>query len=654
PAKMRRGVIQQFCGLSSASKKATIKVAVVGDPQPCLSLNLVDAGDLPEHIEATIDLLRLMLHSSTVRRLSARFGPLAERAEQQGVATNLYIQAGMLEEAERCALQHATTLMNQNANDDALRCIRSVVDFASMKGDLFKVRELLMLRGDLYKSLGETEKALQTYENIIAVYKNHDPDKILAETYKDLGDVYRKREDFANGLKVLDKALRIYTGLNDQLEISHTLNNVGNLHSLNGDVKKALQTYQQAFAIQRRLDAKQEAASTLMNMGVMYYSSGRYNRCIKLTEISLKMKREVGNLAEIALSLNNLGYVHHVIGQQAKAVDYLHQALEVNRKIGSKKEILYNLENLSEVMIDAGQLDKSLSFLKEGLELAESLDDKPHSSAFHFSVAIVYMRMGRIAEAEAELQRGEYLAGEISYRHMVLFASLQRAWIRQFLGDSEGALAITCDVLEKARESNDIKNQSGALHLLTRLSNDESTLEKLREVQETADHSGRQVLLSANRVEYLLDHGQIDEAVSAASSIDEATLLAFEGIESSRACVLFAETMIAQSRFDDAAPLLARAVRMARANGLRPEWATALTLQGQAAFHEGNYERSYALYKEALGLWKAIAGSINSEDDRLIFLKRRSIVFLTNEIRRLSSIFAKKKGQTDACPSHEV
>jgi hypothetical protein len=77
-------------------------------------------------------------------------------------------------------------------------------------------------------------------------------------------------------------------------------------------------------------------------------------------------------------------------------------------------------------------------------------------------------------------------------------------------------------------------------------------------------------------------------------------------------------------------------------------------LQGQAASHKGDYERSYALYKEALGLWKLIAGSINSDDDRLIFLKRRSIVFLTNEIRRLSSIFAKKKGQTIACPSHEV
>ena len=654
PARMRRAMVGEYSRLPMAMKKAIIRAAVVGDANEAVRLKIVDAGDLPNHPDPIIDLLRAMLSAPTIRRLSARFGPLAEKTEIHGVATNLYIQAGMLLEAERCTLQHATALIKDNANDEALRYIRNVVDFALLVGNGFAIRELLMVRGDLYKSLGESDRALQTYEEIITLYEGHKPDKLLAETYKDLGDVYKLMEDVQQGIESLDKALKIFTDLGDELEISHTLNNIANMHFVSGNIRKALTTYRQALSIQRKLGAKEYAASTLMNIGVAYYAQGRYHRCITVTSLTLKINKEIGKLREISRSLNNLGYVYHLIGKSARAVDMLTESLEINRKLGSKKDLLYNLENLVEIMIAAGQLRKAMPYLREGMELGESIKDKHHSGAFRIITGIVYMRTGKFSDARSMLTQAREIVQDLDNQQLMQYSRLQEAYIRYLFGDRTVALERTMELLAGARDAQDIKTQVGALLLIQRLEDNAGYTQMLTKMIEDQHLEHEKLLMRFARIEFLLEQDRIEEASRLIGDPELLLRNLPDSIESPWMCNLAAEVLLRQQRMEEATPLLQRSLVMAKESGLKAEWAVALTSLGQVATHNGDYERSYALYREALGLWKAIAGSIDDENDRLTFMKQRPIVKLTEEIRRLSSVFAKKKGQTKACPSHEV
>jgi hypothetical protein len=70
--------------------------------------------------------------------------------------------------------------------------------------------------------------------------------------------------------------------------------------------------------------------------------------------------------------------------------------------------------------------------------------------------------------------------------------------------------------------------------------------------------------------------------------------------------------------------------------------ASAFALQGMLSFHDKDYEQCFALYKQALTICKSVASSIENETDRKHFLQKRIVVFLSEEIRRLSKLLGQK------------
>lgn len=389
PCAMRRRAMAVYAGAPVGRRRLMIKAATAG----CLeTARRIDSrteelrGDVSRPL---LEVLVQLLRPATVRRLSSRWAPVIEGEELYREATKLYLQAGNLEGAERCAHQAAVTLQKGNENEAAMSLLSQVIRFAGTLGLDFEVRQLLMIRGDLQKSMGDTESAEATYVRIIDLYQDRSPDSLLGETYKDLGDLYRIKQNVSKGLQALARARDIYQRLGDELELSRTINNAGNLYWIEGNLAHALKCYRQAFHTQRRLNALVETASTLSNIGSIYTLTGRLSRAVLIFEQSLRLKKELGHAGEIARTLNNLGYTYYRSGKLNKAADVLRESLGLNERIGAKKEVLFNLDNLASVMIAAGQLRQSLEYLKTGLSLTTELHDRPHEASFNINAAIV-------------------------------------------------------------------------------------------------------------------------------------------------------------------------------------------------------------------------------------------------------------------------
>ncbi|MEW5995636.1 MAG: tetratricopeptide repeat protein, partial [Candidatus Zixiibacteriota bacterium] len=382
PARLRRHCLDPYLGAPLKAKRQTVKAAIVGDIQTSLKLGIIPPDLAGRIFQSLLHLIRQFLKPSIIRRLSASLGPVAERSDHHEPAARLYLQAGDLPNAIRCATHAIKTLSEQHRGVEAVRLINQVVEYATLTGVTIAARRLLMMKGDILKQAGDTNQALVTYETIIELYKDLPVDELLGETYKDLGDLYRMKQDCNQGLKCLHKASDIYTELNAELELSHTLNNIGNIHWIAGNLDDAVASYRKALRVQRRLKAVPEIASTLSNIGSVYAIKGRFRRSIHVMELALRLKRTIGDNGEIARSLNNLGYVHHISGRSGEAVSFLSESLDINRRIGSKKEVLYNLENLTDVMIAAGRLREALPYLTEGHTISDELNDCPHCAAF--------------------------------------------------------------------------------------------------------------------------------------------------------------------------------------------------------------------------------------------------------------------------------
>lgn len=643
PVAMRRRLLREFATYPLTEKRIAVKCALTGSGDAASQAGIAADSALGICQPALLELLPHLLRAPTVRRLSRGLAPLLERSEQFERAATAYLQAGHLPDAERCALQAVIALQSDHRYDEALRLISQVVRFADTSRRRFDTRELLMLRGDIYKEQGELVPAQQSYDEIIALYDGHQPDKLLAETFKDLGDLYKMKQDYAGGLKVLEQALSIYRDLGDTLEISHTLNNMGNIYWLKSDMRQALACFRACLRVQRRMKAEADVASTLNNIGTIYAGQGRLQRAMNIFEQSLTISRRLGRSVDIARTLNNLGCVMIEGGLNPKAVDYLSESLDINRRIGSKKEILHNLENLSLVLVLSGRLEQAVGTLDDGIRLSREIGDRRHRCAFYTSLAAIHTHTGQYDEAAKALDRVRDMLEDIDDRVAVVQHEIECAALRLAVNDAAGCGTFARSALHRAESTKDPMLQLSALLYLIRADGDEETVSRTKALAEQLSLTREGLLVELNHLEALLDQERVDQARTLAVQITPRVTQLEEDIELPRIFNLLAEVALLTDDIETAQGHVTRAYRLAKKCGLNPQMALSLTRQGHIHVSTKDYEEAFSAYRQALRMYKEIASHMTSEEDRQTFQSHRSVVFLTREIRRLAEHLQNKE-----------
>lgn len=636
PYKLRIQGINNYKLLPFSSKKKIIKAAITGSIENCIKLDLVNNNEIDISLSGSVLLLKQFISVPTYKRFSPVFASIAERKEHIDLAVNLYIQSGELTKATECAYQVATILHSELKSVESLETIKHVIDFADTTGRLFDIRYLLMLQGDIQKDLGEVENALISYNNIISIYENQEPDKLLAETYKDLGDLHKIKQQFDKGIKSLNKALDIYSTLDDELEISHTLNNMGNIYWIASKLDKALLNYRKALKIQRHLDIGEDIASTLSNIASIYALKGDFKRGIRILNLSLKLKKEIGNKVEIARTLNNLGYCFYCCGDQYKAVNSLTESLELNRQVGNKKEILYNLENLTALMIMAGQLKESLNYLKEGISISDQMGDNNHYGIFQMNMATVLRRMGQFGQAEKCLATVKKIIDSSDNKSLKVILMNARASIRLALGDNVKAENIINDAIYLAEDINNRPEKLNSLLILTKINNTPEIIKQALSLTEELSLNREKILIKNNILRNNLNSKTTVETQNLVKEIERDLHNMKEDVEIAGIQINLAEYFFQNSKYDKAFDYINKALQKAILSNLIPEMIRANILLGKIQLTKGEYEVCFDCYKKGMKLTQQISSGLLTDEDKIIFQNHeiiRSLLFEINKFK---------------------
>jgi tetratricopeptide (TPR) repeat protein len=636
PSRLRRQELTEFVNLPNIQKKGAIRAAITNIPAQT----------------ALASLLLPLLRPSTIRRIACSAAPIAERGNLHEAATQLYLRTGDLNGADRCAYQAASTLRGEHRSREAILCINAVLDLAKITDRIAEVRSLLMLKGDIQKEIGEVNAALETYHQIVELYRCLPVDKLLAETFRDMGDLYKMKQDSKSGLEALNQALEIYRQMGEELEMSRTYNNIGNSYFYAGDILNTLRQYRAALKIQRRLEATAEIASTLSNIGSVYCVQGKLNRGIFLLQKSLELKKELGDAGEIARTLNNLGYVQYLKSDYDQAKASLLESLEINTRIGSMREMLFNLENLTSVLLDAGQLKSSLAYLEQGIGLTRELNDLPHQLTFSYSMAVANLRMGKPIESERQIEMVFDLLKQVEDPRMSVLARISGVQLRLLLGDLPAARELVMETEQLARERSIKPFLLQTLVTAIRASGSSEILEQVRELGNELGQVNEVNVAQFNLVEFLLETGESDRALEHLSSLRSLSYSLQQNIDRPRLRNVLVELLIRAGYEIEAQELCDTNRQEARQLGLLPEYAHALLLSGQIRVVSGEIESAYADYRQALQLLKSISDSLCSDHDRASFQSKRVVKFLVSEIRRLGALLGPKQraGSTPALP----
>ena len=640
PKRIIRQELSHFIHLSYREKKEILICSILNKAELSDKLNLTVTKS-----RILQEALPHLIRTHTIKRIARNFAPIVKEMTDYQTAAELFVKAGDIKQAEDCAYQAAAELRNENRSAEALTLLQKVIELAELSSNLFSIRSLIKVKADILKDIGETEKSEQTYTILINLFENQKSDKLLAETYKNLGDLYKLKQLPKKGITALKKALDIYQELGDELEISHTYNNLGTNYWIDNDYANSTLYYRKALRIQRKLNAQVETASTLNNIAIIHTIKGRYSRAIKMFDICIKIQKEIGIKSELARTLNNVGYSYQVLSEYDKSVEYTLESLQYNQDIGAKKEVLINLENLTTLMFITNRLNDTIKYLKEGIRISTELGDELQIGIFKVFLSAVFLKMGRLSEAEAAFDEIDRILEHQDDIYLKSIYYLEKTRFAIQLNNHVQADKYINTLYELAEVMQDKTVLVKAKLLKSQFADSEEIILDVRELIKELKLSRESYLNLHTHLNYCLQHSLDEQASQLVKELEEKSELIQNDIECPAIYNSLSEYFLKINDLEKALACVCLSKKTAKSSNLLFEYLRSEIIEGKIRKNRNELEACYGLYRSALDSAKKIASQISDEPARLLFQQKKEIIFLIKEIKELSNLLSHKKEQ---------
>ena len=198
--------------------------------------------------------------------------------------------------------------------------------------------KLLNVLGTLTRFQGDYETARKVYEEGLALGREANDLRQIAESSSGLGLVVYQQGDSAAARKYIEEGLAISRKLNDKFGIAAYLNSLGDIARTEGDDAAARPLFEEALAVSRQLGNKQFVSAILTNLGAVTFAEGDLTAaCANFTE-ALESARELENRVAISYSLDGFAALAAERGNAEIAAKLAGAAEQLRESIGFEIE----------------------------------------------------------------------------------------------------------------------------------------------------------------------------------------------------------------------------------------------------------------------------------------------------------------------------
>nr|WP_277882295.1 tetratricopeptide repeat protein [Microcystis wesenbergii] len=188
--------------------------------------------------------------------------------------------------------------------------------------------------GNVYYSLGEYQKAIEFYQQSLAITREIGDRGGEAKSYMGLGNVYDSLGEYQKAIEFHQQSLAIKREIGDRWGEAASYNNLGNVYQSLGEYQKAIEFHQQSLAIKREIGDREGEADSYGNLGAVYYSLGEYQKAIEFYQQSLAILREIGDRGGEANAWFNLGLTYYKLKRISEAKEAYLQSRELYQALG--------------------------------------------------------------------------------------------------------------------------------------------------------------------------------------------------------------------------------------------------------------------------------------------------------------------------------
>jgi tetratricopeptide (TPR) repeat protein len=333
---------------------------------------------------------RVEPEDGAVARLAAYYDALAQKQQERGLPGYRRL------DIER---SHIMRVLRICAGQEKWEAVRSLV---------WKIRDYLGLQGYWTERVTALELGIQA---ALADYDRHDESAFV----NSLGLTYRALGQVEKAIDYYEQALAIAREIGHRQMEGNSLGNLGNAYSVLGQVEKAIASFEQALAIAREIGHRQGEGNRLGNLGLAYRDLGQVEKAIASFEQALAIAREIGHRQGEGSWLGNLGLAYRDLGQVEKAIASFEQALAIDREIGYRQGEGSDLGNLGNAYHALGQVEKAIDYYEQALAIAREIGHRQNEGSWLGNLGSAYFTLKDYDRAAKYYSQQLTIAQEIAY-----------------------------------------------------------------------------------------------------------------------------------------------------------------------------------------------------------------------------------------------
>jgi CHAT domain-containing protein/predicted negative regulator of RcsB-dependent stress response len=253
--------------------------------------------------------------------------------------------------------------------------------------------------GEVYRSLGETQKALEKFNEALPIRRAVGDRRGEAATLHNIGRVYRLVGEMEKALEKYNEALPLRRAVGDRSGEAETLNSIGVGYQFLGEMQKALEKYNEALPILRAVGDRSGEAAILNNIGELYRSLGDMQKALEKYNEALPILQAVGNREGEAVTLNNIGLLYRSLGETQKAMEKYNEALPIRRAVGDREGEAATLSNIGASYLSLGETQKAIEKFNESLSLTRVVGNRNGEARTLTNIGLVYDSLGEAQKA---------------------------------------------------------------------------------------------------------------------------------------------------------------------------------------------------------------------------------------------------------------
>jgi tetratricopeptide (TPR) repeat protein/DNA-binding LytR/AlgR family response regulator len=242
-----------------------------------------------------------------------------------------------------------------------------------------------IVKGLIYKHLGDFEKAIINYVNALKIAELSDDKHRMSSCYNNIGSVYQDQKNYTTAIQYFNRSLEIEKKIGSKSQISIRLYNLGASYESLNKLDTATEYYKKSLLLEESLNNIEGITYALYGLGGVYTKKGYFSEAELCLKKAFDLAQKNGDISNMSYCSSELGNLYRKRKNPEIAANYYKQSINYADSLNEISVIMETYHNLALTYADLSDYKNAFEYFLK----FNKVNDKLNNSEINRKIAEV-------------------------------------------------------------------------------------------------------------------------------------------------------------------------------------------------------------------------------------------------------------------------